>query len=265
MADPAATLVACIDGSLIEPAQATIPVTDDGLLRGDGVFEVIRVYGGRPFGLDAHLDRLEASAGAIDLGVDRAALESDAATALGAAGPRDAALRIVWTRGGHRVLLVEELPAYPGPAALASIGHETNPILEGVKSLSYAANMQATRMARSLGADEALFVRPDGTILEAPTAAIFWVSEGRLRTPALDGGILASITRRTIVAALEVEEGSYKLFDLQGADEAFLASTTREVQPVSALDGTPLPLIDGKWTERAAEVIKAAVEAALGS
>lgn len=264
MADPAETLSACIDGTLVAPAEATIPATDDGLLRGDGVFEVVRVYGGRPYGLASHLDRLEASAGAIQLPVDRAALEADAALAVEAAGPRDASLRIVWTRGGHRVVLVEELPAYPEPATLASVSHEVNPILEGVKSLSYAANMQATRMARMLGADEALFVRTDGTVLEAPTAAIFWVSEGTLRTPALDGGILASITRRTIVEELEVEEGSYKLFDLEAAEEAFLASTTREVQPIAAVDGRELPVIDGERTRRAAEAVRAAVEAELG-
>ena len=94
-------------------------------------------------------------------------------------GEIDAALRLVSTRGGHRVVFVEELPGYPGPARLASVTYETNPILEGVKSLSYAANMQATRIAQAKGADEALFVRADGCVLEAPTSAIFWVSDGR--------------------------------------------------------------------------------------
>lgn len=259
-----ATLAASIDGKVIEPGEATISVTDEGLLRGDGVFEVVKVYAGRPFGLAAHLDRLQGSADAIELQVDRAAIEADVAAIASAAGGGDAALRIVCTRGGRRILLIEQLPEYPEPAALASVEYETNPILEGVKSLSYAANMQASRIARSKGAGEALFVRRDGTVLEAPTSAIFWVSNGTLRTPALDGGILASITRRVIVDALEVEEGRFALDDLLGAEEAFLASTTREVQAVAAVDGNRLPTIDGELTKRAARAVRAAVEAEIG-
>ena len=81
-------------------------------------------------------------------------------------------------------------------------------ILNGVKSLSYAANMQASRLAKARGADEAVLVRPDGTVLEPPTSAIFWVSaEGALRTPALDDGVLESITRDRLIKALDVERG----------------------------------------------------------
>jgi branched-chain amino acid aminotransferase len=115
-------------------------------------------------------------------------------------------------------------------------------ILDGVKSLSYGANMHATRLAQSRGADEALLVRPNGTVLEAPTSSIFWASrEGELRTPALGAGILDSITRRVVVAEVEVVEGQFELADLLGAGEAFLASTTREVQPVATVDDVELP------------------------
>ena len=114
-------------------------------------------------------------------------------------------------------------------------------ILNGVKSLSYAANMQATRLAKAKGADEAVLVRPDGTVLEPPTSSIFWVSaEGELRTPALDDGVLESITRDRLVKALDVEEGSWPVDDLRAAGEAFLASTTREIQAVAAIDGDEL-------------------------
>ena len=112
-------------------------------------------------------------------------------------------------------------------------------ILNGVKSLSYAANMQATRLAKAQGADEAVLVTPDGTVLEPPTSAIFWVSpQGALRTPALDVGVLESITRDRLVKALDVEEGAWPVADLRAAREAFLASTTREIQAVSAIDGS---------------------------
>lgn len=259
----AKTITACVDGAITDPANAVIPATDDGLLRGDGVFEVIRVYAGRPFGLEAHLDRLEASAAAIALEVDRPALESDVALALDESEGFDAALRIVSTRGGHRLILIEELPERAPTASMASVTYEPNPILEGVKSLSYAANMHATRIARSRGADEALFVRADGTVLEAPTAAIFWSDGDGLCTPALANGILASITRAAIVDALEVSESSFTLEALKGAREAFLASTTREVHPVSAIDGAELPTVNGELTQSAASALRAAIDADL--
>jgi branched-subunit amino acid aminotransferase/4-amino-4-deoxychorismate lyase len=126
-------------------------------------------------------------------------------------------------------------------------------ILTGVKSLSYGANMQATRIAVTRGADEAVLVRPDGIVLEAPTSSIFWVSpEGPLRTPALSTGILESITRAKVIRELHVEEGEFELDDLLSAHEAFLASTTREVQAVAAIDGRELNA-PGARTQAAAE------------
>jgi branched-chain amino acid aminotransferase len=137
-------------------------------------------------------------------------------------------------------------------------------ILTGVKSLSYAANMQATRIAQGRGADEAVLVRPDGVVLEAPTSAIFWASpEGGLRTPSLGAGILESITRAQIVRSLHVEEGEFPVDDLLGAHEAFLASTVREVQPVSAIDGHELE--PGAGTLEAQEALERALEEALGA
>ena len=137
-------------------------------------------------------------------------------------------------------------------------------ILTGVKSLSYGANMHATRLAQARGADEALLVRPDGIVLEAPTSTVFWADGGELRTPALDTGILASITRDRIVSELDVEEGDFPLEELLGASEAFLASTVREVQPISAVDGTELPELAGPRTRAASEAFAAAVEREMG-
>jgi branched-subunit amino acid aminotransferase/4-amino-4-deoxychorismate lyase len=136
-------------------------------------------------------------------------------------------------------------------------------ILTGVKSLSYAANMQATRIAKARGAAEAILVRPDGVVLEAPTSSIFWVSaEGPLRTPALSTGILESITRARLVDELHVEEGEFELDDLLGAREAFLASTTREVQAIEAIDGIAL-VAPGPRTKTAAEAFARRVAAEL--
>ena len=103
--------LASVDGAISPTAEATIPLPDDGLYRGDGVFEVIRLYGGRPFALDEHLDRLERSAAAIELPVDRAAARArDRRAARPSSASGDAQLRIVITRGGRRILLIENLP-----------------------------------------------------------------------------------------------------------------------------------------------------------
>jgi len=236
------TELTSVDGLISPAAEATIPVADDGLLRGDGVFEMVRLYGGRPFTIGDHLDRLERSASAIELPVDRAAIEREIDALLAEFGDEDAALRIVLTRGGRRLLLTEPLPAHPETIRVATVTYSPSVILTGVKSISYAANMEATRLAQARGADEAILVQPDGIVLEAPTSTVFWISpEGGMRTPALDIGILESITRAQIVRELHVEEGAFQVEDLRSATEAFLASTTREIQPVSAIDGRELP------------------------
>jgi len=256
-----AQMIASVDGRIAPTAETTIPLGDDGLYRGDGVFEVIRLYGGRPFELAAHLDRLERSAAAIELPVERASLEQEIAALLERNGDADAQLRLLVTRGGRRICLIEPLTDWSGPATLASVTYSPSVILNGVKSLSYGANMQATRIAKRRGADEALLVRPDGIVLEPPTSTIFWVSGDELRTPALDAGILDSITRRILLERVGAAEGEYPLDDALGASEAFLASTTREVQTISAIDDRRLET--GPRTAEAAAAFAAAVEEAL--
>jgi branched-chain amino acid aminotransferase len=242
--------LASVDGAVGPTAAATIALKDDGLYRGDGVFEVIRLYDGRPFRLADHLDRLGRSAAALELSFDRDALEGEIDALLGAAGPLDGQLRLIMTRGGRRIAATEPVPVHAETVTVASVEYQTTIILNGVKSLSYGANMQATRIARTAGADEALLVRPDGVVLEPPTSTIFWVADGALRTPSLDNAILASITRERILAMTEVEEGSWSLDELKAAGEAFLASTTREIQAVAAIDGVALPAAPGPRTRQ---------------
>jgi branched-chain amino acid aminotransferase len=255
--------LASVDGRIAETPEARIPAADDGLLRGDGVFEVIRLYRGRPFALGEHLDRLERSAAAIELPVDRATFEQEIAALLAEFGEHEGQLRLVATRGGRRLAFTENLPPYAGrdSIAVATVTYSPTQILNGVKSLSYAANMQATRLAAERGADEALLVRPDGIVLEAPTSTVFWVTaDGALRTPSLDVGILASITRDRLVRELEVDEGSFPLDDLVAASEAFLASTVREVQAISAVNETELAECPGRRTQSAAEAFSAILD-----
>jgi branched-chain amino acid aminotransferase len=230
--------LASVDGSIMLASAATIPATDEGLLRGDGVFEVIRVYDGHPFALEDHLRRLERSALNLRLPLDVEAVRADARRLLAHAGvgPDHELLRIVVTRGGRRLLLTEPLPPTPEVIRLTSVTYSPTRVLDGVKSLSYGANMLARRLARERGGDDALLVTPHGRVLEAPTSAIFWVTGGSVFTPPLDEHILASITRRIVIEETGAPERACTLDELLDADEAFLASTIREVQPVSAID-----------------------------
>ena len=159
-------MLAILDGTVTDAAQAQIPATDDGFLRGDGVFEVMRLYGGRPFAFDDHLARLARSAANLRLPIDLEAVRADVETLLERNDVGDAALRVVVTRGGRRLAIVEELKPLPDTLALATIEYAPTRVLDQVKSLSYAANMLARRLAQEQGADDALLVTPHGRVLE---------------------------------------------------------------------------------------------------
>jgi branched-chain amino acid aminotransferase len=254
--------LACVDGRTLPAAEATIPATDEGLLRGDGVFEVVRVYDGRPFALVDHLDRLERSAANLRLDeVPRAELETEIPELLAARGGAefDGCLRIVITRGGHRLLLTEPLPPTPERVRLGIVEYAPTRVLDGIKSLSYAANMLAGRLARERGYDEALLVTPHGRVLEAPTSSIFWVDPaGTLCTPPLDEHVLASITRARVMDVMPVTERPCTMDDLAAAREAFLASTTREAQSIAAIENIELP--EGEITRETAAKVSALIE-----
>jgi branched-chain amino acid aminotransferase len=257
--------LASVDGRITATAEATIGLKDDGLYRGDGAFEVIRLYAGAPFALADHVDRLERSTAAIALEFDRPALESEIEALLARAGLVDGQLRLIVTRGGRRIAATEPVPPHTATVSVATIPYSTSGLLDRVKSLSYGANMHATRLAKAAGADEALLITADGTVLEPPTSTVFWATpEGALRTPSLELPILDSITRDRLVETLEVEEGVWNVDELRGASEAFLASTTREVQPISAVDNLDLPTAPGPRTLEAQEAFKAVLERELG-
>jgi len=266
-ASPVSSELACLDGQVAPAGETRIEVTDEGLLRGDGAFEVVRVYDGRPFALHEHLDRMERSAANLRLApVPRAELEEETARLLVERGGEgfDGCLRIVLTRGGRRLLLTEPLPPAADRPRLGFVTYAPTRVLDGVKSLSYAANMLCSRLARERGFDEALMVTPHGRVLEAPTASIFWVAEdGRLCTPPLDDHILASITRDRVMGLVEVTERAVDTDEIRRASEAFLASTTREVQPVGAIEDREFPA-DGEATQTAARALREQIAAELG-
>lgn len=243
---------------LADPAEPVVLADDEALLRGRAAFETLRVYGGHPFRLGEHLDRLAASAAGLALpAVDRAELE--ALTSLVLADADDGVLRIVWTAGpeGGRapaglVLLstvpewIEEVRAR-GARAVSLLGVRAAApwLLPGVKSTSYAINMAAELEAKRRGVDEAFFVDPSGVVLEGTVTNVWWRSGTTLHTPSLDLGILAGVTRAAVLElapllGYEVAEGSYVLEDALRADEAFTSSSVREIMPLVEIDGRRL-------------------------
>jgi len=245
-------------------ARPALDPLDLALIRGEAVFEAMRVYAGRPFRLQAHLDRLAASAAALELTLP-GGLEELAAGAVAAAGGGDAVLRLICTRGPEgseggpaAFAICTDIPASfeeerRRGLRLALLTTATDPLvraaspwlLPGVKTISYAVNMAAQREARARGADDAVLVGLGGELLEAPTANLWWRIGDTLHTPSLDLGILAGITRAVLCDLapglnLKVLDGVFTAEDLAAADEAFLSSSTREIMPVVEVDAAPI-------------------------
>jgi branched-chain amino acid aminotransferase len=226
-----------IDGRLVPAGDVPRVAVDDGLVRGDGVFEGIRTYGRRPRTPGWHLDRLARSAGAVGLAIDRGLLEEELAAFCAATTAPDCAVRLIVTRGGQRVWREEPIPP-PAPVRLLPVEHRVTPLLVGAKTLSYAANMAAGRRARAAGCDDALLVDADrGLVLEGPTWSLGWLEGDELVFPPLELGILDSLTRRLAQAALPTRERAASLHDLAAADGALALSTLMEARPVAEIAG----------------------------
>jgi 4-amino-4-deoxychorismate lyase len=262
---------------LVDPTEPVIRADDEGLLRGRAAFETLRVYGGRPFSLEAHLDRLTASAASIGLpAVERRRLQVLVGLVLPRAESGDASLRLVWTAGPaggipSALALLSTVPEWidetreRGATAVSLLGVRASApwLLPGVKSTSYAVNMAAEAEARRRGVDEALFVDGDGIVLEGTVTNVWWRVGSTLYTPGLDLGILAGVTRAALIqlapeCGYEVEEGAYPLIELLGAEEAFTSSSVREVMPLVEVDGQPL----GRGP--AADALQAALRGVVG-
>ena len=257
-------MLASLNGQIMETEDAFVPANDVGLLRGDGVFEVIRVYDGVPFALEEHFERMERSATKLMIEFDRAAIEAETAALLEAASGHDGCLRLVATGAGTRLGLIEALPPIPPSITLATLPYSSTILLDGIKSLSYAANMLATRIAVSRGAGEALLVTEGGTVLEGPRQSFVASLDGeRLITPPLGDRVLDSITRRMLLATGLVDEQPIAVDQIPQIKEAFLASTLREVHPVSAIDDHQIEA-PGPLSTAAAEVLRVTIAEAVG-
>ncbi len=254
MTAPGPSSLASLDGEIMPAAEAMIPATDEGLIRGDGVFEVIRVYDGSPSRSRSTSLGSSARRPNLRLALDLEAVRADAHRLLAQAGggPDHERCGSCSPAAVGACCSPSRCPTTPERARLMTITYSPTRILDGVKSLSYAANMLASRLAREAGFDEALLVTPHGRVLEAPTSSIFWVDGEEILTPPLDDHILASITRALVIEMTGAQERACPLEKLLGADEVFLASTAREVQPVVAVDDQAFDA-PGPVTERIAD------------
>jgi 4-amino-4-deoxychorismate lyase len=239
---------------VVDPAEPVLRADDEALLRGRAAFETIRVYGGRPFKLAEHLERIAGSAERLGLpDVNRLELEELARQALDAAGAPDAVLRLFWTPAPVALALVSELADHYDALrqrgqrliSLRGVRADEPWLLPGVKSTSYAVNIAAEDEAKRRGADDAVFVDTEDVVLEGPTTNVWWRRDRTLFTPSLELGILAGVTRATVLElagalGYRVEEGRFGLADFAGAEEAFTSSSVREVMPVTELDGAAL-------------------------
>jgi branched-chain amino acid aminotransferase len=261
-------VVVSINGALVAGDRAGLSPFDHGLMVGDGVFETMKVVDGVPFALSRHLDRLRRSAAALALEVPvDAELRASADAVIAANGPDVGRLRITITGGpgplgsgrgdgAHTVVMVTGPVAdWPAAADVVVVPWSRNErgAIAGVKTISYAENVVALAWAAERDAAEAIFGNTKSRLCEGTGSNVFVGVDGHLVTPPLDAGCLAGITRELLLEQGVAVEEDLPLEALAAADEAFLASSTREVQPIARVDGRPLPSCPGPLTT-AAEV-----------
>ena len=242
-------MTALIDGI----RQEAISVFDEGLLRGDGCFEAIRSYAGSPFAFTPHYQRLTRSSAALEIPCPpESQLRAWVEEMAGEGG--DCIVRIILTRGSagrspSRCIVIWQ-PLTPAAAELrllpvAAPWHPggQNWELTGVKTISYAPNMAASRLARNSGFGDALLISRESLVLEGPTFAVAWSRNGAIETPSLDLGILDSVTSRLVLRAAvadgqRVVSGRFSLSEMAEAKEVVAMSTVKEVTAVAAVGDT---------------------------
>lgn len=267
---------AWVNGEVLDDVGTpALPVTDHGLTVGDGVFETVKVVDGEPFALTRHLARLARSAKGLGLDApDEQRVRRAVADVLEGQRLPLGKLRITVTageapmgsgRGSGRPTLVVVTDELEPPAAAVEVVtvpwvRNDRGALAGLKTTSYAENVVALAHAHERGASEAIFANTRGNVCEGTGSNVFYVVDGDLRTPSLDSGCLAGISRALVLEWCGGREVDEPLEVLARAEEIFLAGTTRDVQPVSAVDGRSLAApgpVTGRcrelWAARAAE------------
>lgn len=272
-------MIVWLDGRLLPIAEARVSPLDHGFTVGDGVFETLRVYAGVPFAWRRHLDRLERSAAGLGLTPPGRTGLRDAVDAVLAANElSEGRVRITVTGGiappgsgrgdGAPTVCVLASPLAPAPAAAAVVvvpwTRNEHSAVAGLKTTSYAENVRALAYAEARGASEAVFPNTSGACCEATGSNVFVVAGGAVRTPPAAAGCLLGVTRGLVLElghrlGLDIAEADVALDDLRGAEEAFLTSTTREVQAIDAVDDRRL--VPGPVTARLAAAFRDLVAA----
>lgn len=244
------TRVVLLDGLReVAPEDPVLRADDLGVVRGEAVFETLRVVDGRPCYLDQHLERFAHSAARLEIelaqGFEQLALKT-------AAGAADAGLRLTMTKGGvgfavlfdvapDTVAQRQGIVVVTLPLGVQSDFRRTAPwLLGGVKSTSYAVNMASSREAHARGADDAIWTSADGYVLEAPTSTVVALVDGRFVTPPVETGILPGTTLRACQRFADIVAEATSTDQLAAAQEVALLSSVRGVAPVTSLDGRSL-------------------------
>ena len=257
-----------IDGTIVEPKDATISIFDRGFLFGDSVFETLRVHLGHPFAFKEHIERFFASGERIgfELPWKTELITDHCVRTLEASGLKEAYMRIIGTRGmgplgldpslatnPHLLVIVLPLPDFPDDlyekgrtAALVSVRRNLKMAVDPqAKTGNYINSVMAVRDAQARGADEAIMLNVDGNIAEGSSANVFALIDELWCTPSLDAGILSGITRRTILELCESNgiDVSVKIIspdEFKRASEILLCSSVRELVPLIELDEIPV-------------------------
>ena len=260
-----------VNGRLSTEGEAQVSPLDHALLTGDGVFETLKVEASVPFAVRRHLERLTRSAAGLALDPPppdeiRAALKEVVA----ANKVSDGVARITLTAGpaplgsdrgpaGPTLIIACGPPRGWGSAAAVAVApwprNERSP-LAGLKTVSYAENVIALRWAKERGAEEAVFGNLEGRLCEGTGTNVFVGVGGRMVTPPLASGCLAGVTRDLLLELDVAEEADVPVSALAEADEAFLTSSTRDVQAISSVDGAELPATPGPLTKAAAQAFR---------
>lgn len=279
-----------INGKLVPAAEATVSVFDHGLLYGDGVFEGMRIYGGKVFRLEEHIDRLYESARAIclEIPIDAEAMIAATIETIEANELQDGYVRLIVTRGvgtlglgpdrcdhPQVIIIADTIALYPAEYYEKGLEIITSSVIRNhpaalsprIKSLNYLNNIMAKIEGMQAGCVEALMLNHKGEVAECTGDNIFVVKKGELYTPPLEAGILAGITRDTVIqlakeAGIPTHETPLTKHDIYIADECFLTGSAAEVISVVKLDSRPIG--DGKPGEMTKTLKKAFEKAVSG-
>ncbi len=277
-----------LNGRITPAAQAQLPLTDHGLLYGDGVFEGIRFYHRRPLRLQPHLERLARSAQALmlELPYSLEALSAAVGELIDAYGETDGYIRLVATRGSgglgldparcdranlfliaDHLALADESKRREGLRLVTASTRRPGPTTldPRIKSLNYLNNILAKLEARQAGVDEALLLNPQGYVAEGTAENLFIVRDGGVLTPPVSDGALDGVTRGILLELcaqldLATQEVSLTPYDVHIADECFLCGTGAELLPVRSVDGRQMAHTPGPVTQRIAQAFKRLIE-----